>query len=632
MKKKKLFFKEGLMFAGLLTLVILISACTKQEGAKPEDTALNKSRLKAANTANVIIDDVTLTGDACGHGTEAMDWGCTGANPGYAGVTVPSKNYKGEWWQAMTNWGQVYIKRGASQAATNTRIQIRNVTSKLLYNNGTWQTVQSGAFGGSAYLEDFANNTNKGPDVRDESNNEGGLSVIVGEGSYAGYNYHWYTSGRAFVDVNTVVGMFTTCEMRLIKADSNGTDDRDQSKYIALMGADWWLDTSVGWLPDWSANSGIGGGRWKYVTNEWTSFNWTSQTPAQTLANPPIAVTPPPAYATLPGTVEAENYSAMSGIATENCSEGGKNVGWIDNGDWMDYQVNPTSSGSYTLEFRVASQSSGGSFDIKSGSTVLGSVSFGSTGGWQNWTTVSKSVNLNAGNQTIRLAATSGGWNFNRWKATNVTVTSVAVSPTSASIAVNATQQLTATVSPSNATNQNVSWSSNNTSVASVDGNGLVTGNAAGNANITVTTQDGGKTSTCAITVTSGGIVNMALNKTATASSVENTGTEALKAFDGNTGTRWASNMSDPQWIYVDLGATKSITRVKLNWETAYGKTYKIQVSDNASSWTDIYSTTTGNGGIDDLSGLSGTGRYVRMYGTARGTGWGYSLWEFEVY
>ncbi|RPJ26099.1 MAG: discoidin domain-containing protein, partial [Chloroflexi bacterium] len=77
---------------------------------------------------------------------------------------------------------------------------------------------------------------------------------------------------------------------------------------------------------------------------------------------------------------------------------------------------------------------------------------------------------------------------------------------------------------------------------------------------------------------------------------------------------------------------TQSICRVRLVWEAAYGTSYQIQVSNNATSWTTIYSTTTGNGGTDDLTGLSGSGRYVRMYGTARATGYGYSLWEFEVY
>jgi hypothetical protein len=71
---------------------------------------------------------------------------------------------------------------------------------------------------------------------------------------------------------------------------------------------------------------------------------------------------------------------------------------------------------------------------------------------------------------------------------------------------------------------------------------------------------------------------------------------------------------------------------VKLNWENAYATSYQIQVSSNAVDWTTIYSTTTGTGGVQDLTGLSGTGRYVRMYGTVRNTVYGYSLWEFEVY
>ncbi|MGZ3805024.1 MAG: discoidin domain-containing protein [Pseudobdellovibrionaceae bacterium] len=102
-------------------------------------------------------------------------------------------------------------------------------------------------------------------------------------------------------------------------------------------------------------------------------------------------------------------------------------------------------------------------------------------------------------------------------------------------------------------------------------------------------------------------------------------------AVDGIGTTRWSSSFSDPQWITVDLGASKQINRIVLNWETAYGKAYSIQVSNDNVSWTTIYSTTTGDGGVDDLA-VSGTGRYVRMYGTVRGTIWGYSLYEMSVY
>jgi hypothetical protein len=97
-------------------------------------------------------------------------------------------------------------------------------------------------------------------------------------------------------------------------------------------------------------------------------------------------------------------------------------------------------------------------------------------------------------------------------------------------------------------------------------------------------------------------------------------------------GTRWAAEgNSSPQWIYVDLGATYTITQVILEWEVAYASAYQIQTSPDATTWTDVYSTTTGNGGNDTLT-VSGSGRYVRMYGTVRGTSFSYSLWEFKVY
>ncbi len=119
--------------------------------------------------------------------------------------------------------------------------------------------------------------------------------------------------------------------------------------------------------------------------------------------------------------------------------------------------------------------------------------------------------------------------------------------------------------------------------------------------------------------------------RTATASSIENGGTPASAAVDGNTGTRWASSFSDPQWLQVDLGATATISSVTLNWEAASGKAFQIQTSGDGANWTSIYSTTTGPGGVQNLA-VSGSGRYVRMYGTARNTGYGYSLFEFQVY
>jgi beta-glucanase (GH16 family) len=113
--------------------------------------------------------------------------------------------------------------------------------------------------------------------------------------------------------------------------------------------------------------------------------------------------------------IEAENYAAMQGMATESCSEGGLNLGWIDANDWVVWDVNLPTSGTYTVEYRVASLNGGGVLQLEKagGSPVYGSLSVPSTGGWQNWTTVSHQVTLPAGQQQIAVKALAGGWNLN---------------------------------------------------------------------------------------------------------------------------------------------------------------------------------------------------------------------------
>ncbi|MCF7561614.1 discoidin domain-containing protein [Sabulilitoribacter multivorans] len=123
---------------------------------------------------------------------------------------------------------------------------------------------------------------------------------------------------------------------------------------------------------------------------------------------------------------------------------------------------------------------------------------------------------------------------------------------------------------------------------------------------------------------------NLALTGVATGS---NENQPASNAIDGNVGTRWETSFSDPQWITIDLGASYDIGQVVLNWEGAFASTYEIQITDDATftTYATAYTTTTGNGGMDVIP-VSETGRYVRMYGTVRGTPYGYSLWEFEIY
>jgi hypothetical protein len=255
----------------------------------------------------------------------------------------------------------------------------------------------------------------------------------------------------------------------------------------------------------------------------------------------------------IPGTIQAESYTAMSGIQTENTTDtgGGLNVGYIDANDWMDYSVNVTTAGAYTISFRVASVPGGGQLQLLAGASVLATVNIAATGGWQTWTTLNVTANLAAGVQTLRANVVTGGFNLNWIQFT------------------------------SNASN-----------------------------------------------------VNLALNKSVTISSNQDAiAFPPAAAVDGNLGTRWSSAAADPQWIYVDLGASYNVNRVKITWETAMASSYQIQIATSATGpWTTMRTITGNTVAVNDNTGLSGTGRYVRIYGTARATIYGYSIWELEVY
>ena len=139
----------------------------------------------------------------------------------------------------------------------------------------------------------------------------------------------------------------------------------------------------------------------------------------------------------LPGKVEAENYDTggegvayhdsdsgnnggqyrSDGVDIEATTDtgGGYNVGWINPGEWVEYTVNVGTAGTYTFETRVASASTGGTLHIEFGGVnKTGAMSFSATGGWQTWTTVTKTgVSLSAGQQVMRISMDSGNFNVN---------------------------------------------------------------------------------------------------------------------------------------------------------------------------------------------------------------------------
>jgi len=127
--------------------------------------------------------------------------------------------------------------------------------------------------------------------------------------------------------------------------------------------------------------------------------------------------------------------------------------------------------------------------------------------------------------------------------------------------------------------------------------------------------------------------LNLALKKPAYGS-VNNNDKEGVpsRAVDGNMTTRWGSGYQDNAWFYVDLGKPVEINKVKIYWEAAYGRNYLIQVSDDAENWTTVYTRENGAGGNETLTFDPVVARYIKLQGVKRGTSYGYSFWEFEVY
>ncbi|WP_147919200.1 family 20 glycosylhydrolase [Ruania zhangjianzhongii] len=100
---------------------------------------------------------------------------------------------------------------------------------------------------------------------------------------------------------------------------------------------------------------------------------------------------------------------------------------------------------------------------------------------------------------------------------------------------------------------------------------------------------------------------------------------------DGDPSTRWCGPKVTPQSVVLDLGHQVDLGTVILDWESAYAGAYSVEASTDLSTWTTLATTEDGDGGLDRHA-ISGEGRYLRLTMTERGTQWGLSLYEIEVY
>jgi uncharacterized protein YjdB len=264
--------------------------------------------------------------------------------------------------------------------------------------------------------------------------------------------------------------------------------------------------------------------------------------------------------------------------------------------------------------------------------------------GWYSYTfTNVTSTNLifNDGtNQTANLSRSTTGWYLNNtWYDTNpgtpVPVTGVTVSPTTATVTIGATSQLTATIAPSNATNTVVTWTSGNTSVATVSSTGLVTAVASGTATITVTTQDGGKTATCAITVPSAGTTYyQILNRWQANTYLYDGGNGQVKYGINPASTNYAY-----QWAQVNIGGgfIQLQNRSTGNYMFVENQTGAVQCGAINQSWYSAMWTINATGdGWNYIKNRWQTSEWIHienLLGYAQysnpQTGWYSAMWQF---
>lgn len=326
-------------------------------------------------------------------------------------------------------------------------------------------------------------------------------------------------------------------------------------------------------------------------------------------------------------------------------SNEGYAVGWIAAGEWLKYSIDVAASKKYDFKLRLSSIYTGKTLHIEiDGVNVTGTVNIPSTESWNNWTIVTvPNISLSEGKHIMRVVMDSEGFYIDHIdiSPSNVGPVVTMTSPSGySSYAAGSTVVLAATATDADGSISKVEFFQNNIKVGE-DLNApysfTLSNVPAGVYSIyaRATDNNGAVTTSSTVslivnTVSTAG--NLALNKPAYCSSHGGASYNAGFAVDGSLSTRWGSSYSDPQWLYVDLGSTYNINRVKVTWETALGKDYKVQVSSDATNWTEIKSVSGNTNLVNDLTGLSGKGRYVRIYGTSRGTSYGYSIFELEVY
>jgi acid phosphatase type 7 len=335
----------------------------------PKDQGSNDTMDSDVNPADGKTSAITL---AAGATVNNVDIGLFTA-------TVSSSSSKAS--TATTSSSAASVNSSANSSFTTLRVQAENFTSQL--GTQTETTTDTGGGSNIGFIEN---------------------------GDYAQYDVTVPTKGNYKV------------QLRVASATTGGTISLEPANLAAtsvnVAGTGGW-QTWATVMVEIPLNAGTqtlrlnfkGGSGYLFNLN-WFDISFVSSTvssssqASSSLANSSAATT----------RIQAENFTSQSGTQTETTTDtgGGSNIGFIENGDFAQYDVTVPTKGTYKIQLRVASATNGGSISLEPANLAATSVNVAGTGGWQTWTTVMVEIPLNAGTQTLRLNFKGGsGYLFN---------------------------------------------------------------------------------------------------------------------------------------------------------------------------------------------------------------------------
>ena len=311
----------------------------------------------------------------------AYNFGCSTLNVAYSDGTsfsVPAKGY------AFKRTGQSVVSSGAGCSGTSSSAVSSSSSSVA---SSTPSSVASSSVASSTPAAPY------------------GYTVLTST------SVRFHVNNAAWADIHYTINGGAQQNIRMTNASNNNTYTLTGIPVGATVNYFFTIAQGAGAIDTaWAQFTCCSGGS--------TSSTPASSTPASSSS---VASSSAPAFTQL---VQAEAFTSMNGVQTEATTDtgGGQNVAYIDAGDWMAYaNITIPTTGSYKLEYRVASPSGSLlSSDLNGGSIVLGNVTIPATGGWQNWTTISQTVTLNAGTYSLGIFAQQGGWNLNWFRITKL--------------------------------------------------------------------------------------------------------------------------------------------------------------------------------------------------------------------